>query len=83
MSNCQFILTAALLYFLLASLNSLLIVPILSKESPLYNRSSKFFDMIWVVSFNWACTLSKFPEALGFSYDFFVLCMNVSKSLKA
>lgn len=82
-SNSQFILTAAFRYFLLSSLNLPLISPILSKLSPLYNRSSIFFVMTFVTSFNSSFNLSRFADALESWYVFLVRWINVSNSTKA
>ena len=62
--NSQLILTAAFRYFLLSSLSLPLISPILSRLSPRYRRSSIFFVMTLVTSFNSSFSLSKFAVAL-------------------
>lgn len=62
-NNSQFILIAAFLYFLLSSLNLLLTSPILSKLSPLYNKSSIFFVMTFVTSCSSEFSLSRFCVA--------------------
>ena len=82
-NNSQLILTAALLYFLESSLNLPLISPILSKLSPLYNKSSIFLVMTFVTSRSSSLSLSKFWEARLSWYVFFVRCMKVSNSTKA
>lgn len=62
-SSSQLILTAALRYFALSSLNRLLMSPIFSRLSPRYNRSSMFFVITCVTSFNSSFSLPKFPVA--------------------
>ena len=81
--NSQLILTAAFRYFLLSSRSLPLISPILSKLSPRYSRSSIFFVMTLVTSFNSSFSLSRFAVALLSWYVFLVLWMNVSNSTKA
>ena len=82
-SNSQFILTAALLYFLLSSLSLWLMSPILSRLSPLYSKSSIFFVITFVTSLSSSFNLSRFCEARLSWYVFFVRCMNVSNSTNA
>lgn len=62
-SSSQFILTAALRYFRLSSLNLPDISPICSKLSPRYKRSSIFFVMTWVTSRSSSFSLSRFEDA--------------------
>jgi len=76
--SSQLILTAACLYFLLSSFNLELISPILSRESPLYSKSSIFFVMTLVTSFRSSFSLSRFAVALVSWYVRFVRCMKVS-----
>jgi hypothetical protein len=62
-NSSQFILTAALRYFLLSSLSLWLISPILSKLSPRYSRSSIFLVMTLVTSRNSSFNRSRFAVA--------------------
>ena len=82
-SRSQLILTAAFLYFLLSSFKRPLISPILSRLSPLYNRSSIFFVITLVTSFSSSFSLSRFALARESWYVFFVRWMKVSNSTKA
>lgn len=82
-SSSQLILTAACRYFLLSSLNRLLTSPILSKLSPLYNKSSIFLVITFVTSRNSSFNLSRFWVARESAYVAFVFCMKVSNSMNA
>jgi hypothetical protein len=82
-NNSQLILTAAFRYFLLSSLSLPLISPILSKLSPRYNKSSIFFVITFVTSFNSSFSLSRLADARESWYVFLVRWMKVSNSTKA
>ena len=62
-SSSQFIRTAALRYFLLSSRSLPDISPIRSRLSPRYKRSSMFFVITLVTSFNSSLSLSRFCDA--------------------